>query len=129
MRQKGEMVGGGKRGGVRTRVSVPGPGIGMRWGSVGVRCGSEGEKGTKKDCVVWREGEREKKKSISDKRRHGFGKGVYHIGHTHLCALLSYIPLDRCGDGQRRVDPAPGPLHLAVRDHLGQPSPFAEGRD
>ena len=131
MRQKRDMVGGGEGGGVRTRGSIPGPGIGMRWGGVGVRCVSEGEKGTRKDCVVWREGGREpeeKNQSVT-KEKTWVRKGVYQIGHMHLCALLSCIPLDCCGDGQRSMDPAPGPLHLAVRDHLGQPSPFAERRD
>ena len=89
MRQKRDMVGGGEGGGVRTRGSIPGPGIGMRWGGVGVRCMSEGEKGTRKDCVVWREGEREpEEKSISDKREDmGSERCLPNRPHAFICVL------------------------------------------
>lgn len=62
MRQKGEMVGGSEGGGVRTRGSVPGPGIGMRWGGVGVK---EKTESGRIDCVVWREGAREPEEKIN----------------------------------------------------------------
>lgn len=82
MRQKGEMVGGSERRGVRTRGSVPGPGIGMRWGGVGVKEKREPRR------IVWYGGrERERRKNQSVIREDMGSEKVFIKLATRICVL------------------------------------------